>query len=397
MIFFIITFISFLFADGPVLSSQIVARGLDSPVYLTAPEGERDTLYVLEQGGRVKKIGSGKLIKKPFIDISDRVHNPVFPGDERGLLGMAFHPNFYNNGFLFLNYVSKNQHTIISRFSVRGPNPLKDSEFVLIDLVQPYMNHNGGQLAFGPDGYLYIGVGDGGSAGDPENNGQNKNSLFGTVLRIDVDSGDPYKIPKSNPFVNIKNSLGEIWLIGLRNPWRFSFDFLTNEIYIGDVGQSRWEEIHVLSMDDGGSNLGWSVLEGSSCYSPEKDCDTSGLVLPVFEYPNDANYMKTLIGFSQNKPEVQGCSVTGGYVYRGETIPKFQGHYIFADYCTGKFWSFVYKNGVVTKLTNRTNELRKGTGKKQLYVSSFGQDGLGELYFLDYDGDVYKILESTVD
>lgn len=397
MVFFIITFISFLFAGGPELSSQIIARGLDNPVYLTAPEGERDTLYVLEQGGRIKKIGSGALIKKPFIDISDRVHNPVFPGDERGLLGMAFHPDFYNNGFVFLNYVSKNQHTIISRFSVRGPDPLNDSEFVLIDLVQPYMNHNGGQLAFGPDGYLYIGVGDGGSAGDPENNGQNKNSLFGTILRINVDSGDPYKIPKSNPFVNTKNSLGEIWLYGLRNPWRFSFDFLTGEIYIGDVGQSRWEEIHVISMNDGGSNLGWNILEGSSCYFPEKDCDTSGLVLPVFEYPNDANYMKTLIGFAQNKPEVQGCSVTGGYVYRGEKIPKFQGHYIFADYCTGKFWSFVYKNGAVTKLTNRTNELRKGTGKKQLYVSSFGQDGLGELYFLDYDGDVYKILESAID
>ena len=396
MIFFF-AFISSLLAEDLVLSSRVVVAGLDKPVYLTAPKGETYTLYIVEQGGKVKIINSGRVVKKPFIDISDRVHDPIFPGDERGLLGMAFHPDYNKNGYVFFNYVSKNQHTIISRFDFNGPGLPKENEFVLIDLIQPYMNHNGGQLAFGPDGYLYIGVGDGGSAGDPDNNGQNKNSLFGAILRINVDIGNPYKIPISNPFVNLKNSLDEIWLYGLRNPWRFSFDFLTGDIYIGDVGQSRWEEIHVVSMHDGGSNLGWRVLEGSNCYYPETGCDTSGLVFPVFEYPNDANYMKTLIGYVQSKPEVQGCSVTGGYVYRGKTIPEFQGHYIFADYCTGKFWSFVYKNGVVTKFTNRTNELRKGTGKKQFYVSSFGRDGAGELYFLDYGGGVYKILRSSGD
>ena len=388
-----LTVVCFAFCSNASIASRLIAFGLDKPVYITAPAETGDSLlFVLEQKGVVRLIKSGRLLKTPFLNVSDRVHNPLFPGDERGLLGIAFHPKFNENGFFYINYVSKEQHTIISRFCNRPPDSLKQSEVILLDIVQPYSNHNGGQLEFGEDGYLYIGLGDGGSAGDPKNNGQNKNSLLGSVLRIDVDSGTPYGIPQSNPFINIKNTKKEIWLYGLRNPWRFSFDPKTKEIYIGDVGQNNWEEIHVVSPWGGGSNLGWNIMEGNHCFSPEQDCDIFGLTMPIFEYPNDANYIKTLAGFAQREATVQGCSVTGGYVYRGKLIPKFQGHYIFADYCTGKFWSFVYKNLEITHLTSRTEEIRKGTGKKQFYVSSFGKDGFGELYFLDYSGSVYKII-----
>ena len=176
---------------------------------------------------------------------------------------------------------------------MRSPDDLKQSEVLLFDIIQPYSNHNGGQLEFGPDDYLYIGLGDGGSAGDPEGNGQNKNSFLGTILRIDVDSENPYRIPRSNPFFETKNTKGEIWLYGLRNPWRFSFDTVTEEIYIGDVGQNSWEEIHVVPNSGAGSNLGWNTMEGSHCFFPEQNCDTTGLTLPVFEYPNDANYINS--------------------------------------------------------------------------------------------------------
>jgi len=396
-LFLVVGFFSLLFCENPRLSSRKIVSGLEKPVYLTAPEGIIDTVFILEQAGKIRLITNEKLEKTPFLNITDRVHSPLFPGDERGLLGLAFHPEFGENGFFYLNYVSKDQYTIISKFCLitddkSSINEVEKSEKILLKIKQPYSNHNGGQLEFGQDGHLYIGLGDGGSAGDPEENGQNNNSLLGSVLRIDVDSDDLYRIPPSNPFYNIKNVKGEVWLYGLRNPWRFSFDSETGEIYIGDVGQNSWEEIHVLSPLDGGANLGWNIMEGSHCFSPQQNCIEAGLTLPVFEYPNDANYLKTLAGFAQTKPAIQGCSITGGYVYRGKSISWFQGHYIFADYCTGKFWSFVYRDSKISHFTNRTEEIRKRTGKRQFYVSSFGKDGSGELYFLDYGGSAYKIV-----
>ena len=383
--------------NSPVVASKLITAGLDKPVYITAPNGTKDPLYVIEQKGTIRIIKSNRLLKKPFLDITDRVHRPLFPGDEQGLLGMAFHPSFNENGFFYLNYVSIEQHTIISRFCVFPGNNLNKSEVVLFDLEQPYSNHNGGQLEFGPDGYLYIGLGDGGSAGDPKQNGQNINTLLGSILRVDVDSKKNYKIPKSNPFYSVENAKAEIWLYGLRNPWRFSFDPETEEVYIGDVGQHSWEEVHIVSLSSGGLNLGWNIMEGSSCFSTENNCDQKGLELPAFEYPNDANYIKTLAGISQKNQNIHGCSITGGYVYRGNSIPGFRGHYVFADYCTGRFWSFVYKDSKITSLQDRTEELRKGTNKKQFYVSSFGKDGLGELYFLDYEGSVYKIIGNNIE
>ncbi|MDP7331016.1 MAG: PQQ-dependent sugar dehydrogenase, partial [Candidatus Marinimicrobia bacterium] len=323
-----------------------------------------------------------------------RIHNPITPGDERGLLGLAFHANYQNNGFVYINYSDKNDHTIVSRFRIANDPDRLDtkSEKVLIKLKQPFSNHNGGHMEFGPDGYLYISVGDGGKWGDPYNNAQNLENLFGKILRIDVDTGDPYAIPDDNPFINNEDVKGEIWLYGLRNVWRFSFDRETGDMYLGDVGQDLWEEIDFVVADKaGGQNFGWRVMEGNHCYNPPEDCEPTG-VLPIFEYPNDANYMKILTGMDE--PNVDGCSVTGGYVYRGSAIPGFQGTYIFADYCSGNIWTFKEKNGIATEFQNRTEEINLGGGEFTNYISSFGEDNNGELYIVDYNGIIFKLTAS---
>jgi hypothetical protein len=311
------------------------------------------------------------------------------PGDERGLLGMALHPQFHQNGKYFVNYVNQNDITFISSFISNIDDLMTDlsSEEIILTIQQPYSNHNGGQLAFGPDGYLYIGLGDGGYAGDPEKNGQNIQTLLGTILRLDVDGETPYTIPSDNPFYDHKKARPEIYCYGLRNPWRFSFDRETGDLYIGDVGQSSWEEINYVPLKDAaGSNFGWNLMEGSYCYPPGENCRMDQLTYPIFEYPNNANYIKTLIGWDQN--DTQGCSITGGYVYRGLSIPELVGKYIFGDYCTGKIWSFQVSSG---KILDYTQWDIVGI-KKDFYLSSFGEDGNGELYLLNHTGDIYKII-----
>jgi glucose/arabinose dehydrogenase len=244
-------------------------------------------------------------------------------------------------------------------------------------------------MVFGPDGYLYISVGDGGKWGDPYNNAQNLETVFGSILRIDVDNGEPYAIPEDNPFLKHENAKKEIWQYGLRNVWRFSFDRETGDIYLGDVGQDMWEEIDFVSAEDaGGQNFGWRVMEGNHCYNPKENCDSTGL-MPILEYPNDANYMKVLTGMDE--PNVDGCSVTGGYVYRGSTIDKLQGTYFFADYCSGNIWTFKEKNGKATEFQNRTEEINLGGGGFTNYISSFGEDNNGELYIVDYNGIIFKL------
>ncbi|MDP7513044.1 MAG: PQQ-dependent sugar dehydrogenase, partial [Candidatus Marinimicrobia bacterium] len=263
---------------------------------------------------------------------------------------------------------------------------------VLIKLKQPFSNHNGGHMEFGPDGYLYISVGDGGKWGDPYNNAQNLGNLFGKILRINVDTGDPYAIPDDNPFINNEDAKDEIWLYGLRNVWRFSFDWGKGDVYLGDVGQDLWEEIDFVAAENaGGQNFGWRVMEGNHCYNPKEDCEPTG-VLPIFEYPNDANYMKILTGMDE--PNVDGCSVTGGYVYRGSAISELQGTYFFADYCSGNIWTFKEKNGKATEFQNRTEEISLGGGGFTNYISSFGEDNNGELYIVDYNGIIFKLTAS---
>lgn len=370
----------------------MVAEGFTKPVYVCQPPGEFERLFVLEQKGLIKIIKNSQIIRKPFADLRGRIHNPVSPGDERGLLGLAFHPQYQSNGYVYANYIDKDDHTIVSRFTVSG-NPEKldnHSEKILIKLKQPFPNHNGGHITFGPDGYLYISVGDGGKWGDPFNHAQNLETWFGSVLRIDVNHGDPYSIPKTNPFVNRQNARGEIWLYGLRNVWRFSFDRFTGDIYLGDVGQDLWEEIDFVSAEEaGGQNFGWNVMEGKHCYQPKENCIAVG-IQPIFEYPNDANYMKTLMGMDE--PNVDGCSVTGGYVYRGKAIPSLQGTYFFADYCSGNIWSFREKNGEAVGFQNRTEEINLDHNASMHFISSFGEDNKGELYIVDYNGAIYKLI-----
>lgn len=378
------------------LSSELVAKGFSKPVYATALPGQQGCILVLEQKGVIKVIKDGKVLRSAFLNIADRVHYPLSPGDERGLMGLAFHPNYRTNGYLYVNYVDENDVTHVSRFSITD-NPLKAdprSELVLIALEQPFSNHNGGHLDFSPkDGFLYISVGDGGKFGDPFDHAQNPETLFGAILRIDVDSRDPYKIPADNPFLESDGAAPEIWAIGLRNVWRFSFDRKTGDLYMGDVGQNKWEEINFQpAHSSGGENYGWRIMEANHCYNPEADCDQSGLVMPILEYPNDANYMRVLTGMEE--PNVDGCSVTGGYVYRGAAIPNFEGIYFFADYCSGNIWTFEEQNGKAMHFANRTDEIALGGGDFTTYISSFGEDENGELLIVDYNGAVYRIIPS---
>ena len=386
---------------GTLLSANDIAviKVADVPakaLYITQPSNETDRLFVLNQKGRIHIITNGETLKTPFLDISDRVHGSLTPGSEEGLLGLAFHPDYKTNGYFYLNYVNKNDSSIVSRFSVTDNPNIADegTEKMILGIPQPFGNHNGGHLAFGPkDGMLYIGFGDGGKWGDPYNNSQDLKTLLGAILRINVDKGDPYTIPPDNPFFNDTGKRSEIFCYGLRNPWRFSFDRETNDLIIGDVGQNLWEEINWLTWDESlGANFGWRTMEGNHCYDPEEFCDTTGLIMPVFEYPNNASYMKILIGMDER--EATGCSVTGGYVYRGNNNPDLWGTYIFGDYCTGRIWSFKLKNGKPTKFKNLRPELKKHSRDVPLFISSFGEDSSGELYVVDYLGAVYKFISN---
>lgn len=386
---------------GTLLSANDIAviKVADVPakaLYITQPSNETDRLFVLNQKGRIHIITNGKTLKTPFLDISDRVHGSLTPGSEEGLLGLAFHPDYKTNGYFYLNYVNKNDSSIVSRFSVTDNPNIADegTEKMILGIPQPFGNHNGGHLAFGPkDGMLYIGFGDGGKWGDPYNNSQDLKTLLGAILRINVDKGDPYTIPPDNPFFNDTGKRSEIFCYGLRNPWRFSFDRETSDLIIGDVGQNLWEEINWLTWDESlGANFGWRTMEGNHCYDPEEFCDTTGLIMPVFEYPNNASYMKILIGMDER--EATGCSVTGGYVYRGNNNPDLWGTYIFGDYCTGRIWSFKLKNGKPTKFKNLRPELKKHSRDVPLFISSFGEDSSGELYVVDYLGAVYKFISN---
>jgi glucose/arabinose dehydrogenase len=324
-------------------------------------------LFVLEQIGVIRVIQDNQRQDQPFLDIRDRVGSQ---GNEQGLLGIAFHPDFQNNGFFYLNYTDNSGDTVISRFTTpvdaNGSRPLADpaSEKVLLQVDQPFANHNGGQVIFGPDGYLWIGLGDGGSGGDPRNNGQNPDTLLGKLLRIDVNQGDPYSIPADNPFTAGGGAV-EVWALGLRNPWRFSFDSLTGDLYIGDVGQNQWEEVDYLPGGTVSSpvNFGWNVREGVHPY--RDNMGEEGLVDPIFEYDHNS-----------------GCSITGGFVYRGKSLPDLNGVYLVGDYCSGLVW------GLIPSGDGWTSDVLFRTG---LSISSFGVDGDGEMYLMDLGGGVYKL------
>ena len=347
-----------------------VASNLDLPVFITNAGDGSKRLFVIEKRGKVKIIKSGKVLEKSFLDIRDRVRSRE---SERGLLSLVFHPDYSKNGRFFVYYTDLNGSATISEFRVSDkPNrALKDSENILLKIKEPAINHNGGQLQFGPDGYLYIGTGDGGSAGDHLGNAQNQNVLLGKILRIDVDNGKPYSNPKSNPFTHTIWARDEIWAYGLRNPWRFSFDSKTGDLYIADVGQNKWEWVHFQpSGSKGGENYGWNYLEGFHEYKVPENVDWSGITFPVVEYSHD-----------------EGCSITGGYVYRGVDSPSIDGTYFFSDFCSGKLWG-----------------LKKNKNSKWIWtefletpfnVSTFGLDERGEIYFADFGkGEIYRIISN---
>jgi glucose/arabinose dehydrogenase len=355
-------------AGTPRLTTNTVASGLASPLDLQAPPGDRSRLFVVERGGRIRIVKSRQVLGTPFLDLSGRITS----GGERGLLGLAFHPRYAENGRFFVNYTNPNGDTHISEFRVSSNPDAADagSERILLTVDQPFANHNGGGLAFGGDGMLYAGLGDGGSGGDPLGNGQNLSTRLGKMLRLDVDR--PGLVPPDNPFVATAGAAPEIWAYGLRNPWRFSFDRGTGDLYIGDVGQDSFEEIDVETAPrHGGQDYGWNVMEGTHCYN-SASCSTAALTLPVFEYCHDA-----------------GCSVTGGVVYRGCRLPGYAGAYFYGDYCSAFVRSFRYQNGAVSDERDWTNSLGQGLSS----ISSFGVDAEGEIYILDLDrGSVNKVV-----
>jgi glucose/arabinose dehydrogenase len=339
-----------------------VVSGLSAPVYLTAPAGDARS-FVVEQGGRIRVLKGGALLPTPFLDIRDRLST----GGERGLLSMAFHPKYGTNGYFYVNYTDRNGDTRIERYHVGTSPDIADpaSAKLILSVKQPYANHNGGLVLFGPDGMLYIGMGDGGSGGDPQGNGQNRNALLGKILRIDVDHGDPYAIPSNNPHATAGGAK-EIWATGMRNPWRFSFDVPSGLLIIGDVGQNAWEEIDAAPASAAGLNYGWNTTEGTHCYGAPM-CSKGGLTMPIVEYSHS-----------------DGCSVAGGYVYRGRSMPAFVGTYFYSDYCQGWIRSVKIVNGAAT-------EPKRWTVPSVGSVLSFGMDSAGEIYVLASSGTIYRI------
>ena len=361
-------------SSSPILETLRLELVLHSGEgWLEAPtnfvQAENDRILVTDQEGVIwvfeeEHLGAEHVFVPEPLDISGRVSSR---GWEEGLLGLALSPN--NERYLYVHYSAANpRRSVISRFNYnRAVAP--DSELVILEVEQPYANHNGGQLALGPDGYLYIGLGDGGSAGDPQGNGQDTSTLLGTILRIDVSeatAAQPYAIPPDNPFADGRDGRPEIWAYGLRNPWRFSFDRETGELWAGDVGQNRWEEIDIIER---GGNYGWNVMEGNHCFRPPSGCENEDFIPPVWEYPL----------------EDDACSVIGGYVYRNAAIPWLYGVYVYADFCTGQVFGLRYVDGEVVE-----HKLLADTG---LRIASFGQDNDGELYVLSQGEGLFRLVE----
>lgn len=346
------------------LALEPVVEDLQAPLFVTHAGDGSNRLFVVEKAGVIRIVADGALRATPFLDISEQVNSN---GNEQGLLGLAFAPTYSEDGFFFINYIDSAGDTVIARYQVAAADANQAdpaSALVILQIEQPAANHNGGMLAFGPDGYLYIGMGDGGGGGDRYGNGQNPATLLGKLLRLDVlrDPQQPYTIPADNPWVTADwkgaDMRDEVWALGLRNPWRYSFDRATGDLWIGDVGQNQFEEINYTPAGQGGVNYGWPIMEASACYnSADETCDGAGLQLPVAEYSHSGH-----------------CSVTGGYVYRGAAFPALQGVYLYGDYCSGTLWAAWFSKAQ----WNTAELLDSGVS-----LSSFGEDEAGELYITD--------------
>lgn len=363
--------------DREVIVEAFPNLSFSRPLNVQHAGDETNRLFVEEQSGTIYVFENDEETseKTVFLNISDRITDT---GNEQGLLGLAFHPNYESNGYFYVNYTASGSgRTIISRFSVSEDDPDQadpNSETEILSYAQPFGNHNGGHLAFGPDGYLYISAGDGGGAGDPNENDQDRTTLLGSILRIDIDNpenGKQYGIPADNPFAgNEEGFREEIFAYGLRNPWRFSFDPETDNLWAADVGQSDREEIHLI---ENGLNYGWNIIEGSACFNPPGGCDKTGLELPVFEYSHGQ----------------QNGSITGGFVYRGPSMPELQGYYIYADFLSGRIWAL--------NTSNLDNPDNSELYRADFGISSFGTDQNNELYICGFDGKIYRLSEEAAD
>ena len=351
---------------GPPIDLILVADGFDRPVFLSSAPGDPGRLYVVEQPGLIRVVEDGSRAERPFLDLRDAVTS----GGERGLLGLAFHPGYASNDRFFVNYTRADDGaTVVSEFTASEGSADAASERPLLVIEQPYGNHNGGMIAFDANGMLLIGTGDGGSGGDPLGSGQDPDSLLGKLLRIDVDAGDPYAIPPDNAFQERAEFRPEVHALGLRNPWRFSVDTEGGHVYIGDVGEGAWEEVSLLPGGVGGLNFGWNAVEGPECYS--SGCDVEAFTAPVLAYGHD-----------------DGCSIVGGYAYRGVMHPALQGTYLFGDYCSGTIWA-----------ASADAMLGGAVDASSVYdfegdLVSFGEDESGELYAVDQRGRIFRIVAS---
>lgn len=376
------------------LTTELVVSGLVKPLEAISPLGDSRIFIVEQNSGKIRIFDGTTLLATPFANVKSKI---LSSGNEQGLLGLAFHPNYsvpgaVGEGEFFVNYTASGPNrSVVERYSVSAGNPdLADpaSGQVILTTSQPFSNHNGGCIRFGQDGYLYIGFGDGGSAGDPSCNAQNPGTMLGKMLRIDIDGGVPYAIPPSNPFLTTPGYLPEIWSLGLRNPWRYSFDALTGELFIGDVGQGQREEVDVVGPGAGGFNFGWKIMEGINCFSSSAcpgvvpACMDPVLTMPVTDYSHGGAF-----GGS--------CSITGGEVYRGCAIPDLFGTYFYADYCSNNIFSFDFAGGVMGNPTDRTSELAPGGGMSINSITTFGVDGQGAVLIVDQGGEIYRIIAAV--
>lgn len=360
-------------ASGAAVRLDLVTTGLDSPVDVVAADDGTDRIFVVEQGGRIRVIRDGALVEQPFLDIADR----LTAGGEQGLLGLALHPDFPNDPRFFVDYTDRDGDTVVSSFtlSLDADSADPESELVLIRIDQPYPNHNGGAVVFGPDGMLYIAMGDGGSGGDPHGNGQRLDTRLAKILRIDVDvpagQDPPYDVPPDNPFIATTGALPEIWHTGVRNPWRIRFDPATGDLWIGDVGQGAWEEIDVARNGQKGLNFGWNRMEGFECYEASAGCDESGLTAPVAAYGHDL-----------------GCAVVGGVIVHDPSQPTLDGRYLFADECSGNIW-----------LMDPTGDGRREPSlalESAGRISAIGQSESGAVYLVDLGtGELLRAVAGT--
>jgi glucose/arabinose dehydrogenase len=351
----------------PTLALVPVVSGLNFPLFLTAPPGDTGRLFIVEKAGVIRIVKHGSLLGTPFLNITSLTTK----GGEQGLLGLAFSPDYSTSGRFYVSYTTTGGgnagHSVIARYHVSSdPDLSGTADTVILTVNQPFANHNGGNIIFGPDGFLYFGLGDGGDAGDPFETGQDRTDLLGSMLRLDV-SGASYSIPAGNPYVGHATFRQELWNYGLRNPWRWSFDRQTGDLYIADVGQNKYEEVDVVPAGaGGGQNFGWDDMEGTHCFE-DANCASNPAIRPVLDYGHN-----------------EGCSVTGGYVYRGAAVPAIQGLYFYSDYCAGVLRSFRWSAGGITEQKSWTL-LHTGGG-----VTSFGEDAQGELYLLSNSGTVYR-------